>query len=219
MRRVALGVLGAITMALIILGLPFLFRTFVIELFKVPAGSMAPTLQAGDTFLVKKNAYSRSRPPQRGEIIVFKFPPDPSKDFVKRVVAVAGDSISVCGGRVQLNGQPLARTQLSMPCAYSTSEDGEVVHPVACVLYREGVGDAGYLTMSNRPAGGADETCSPALTVPAGMLFVLGDNRDNSYDSRFWGLVPLENVRGKAWRLWIAGPRATLRERWLQPIR
>lgn len=207
-------------MALLVLGLPLLFRTFVIELFRVPAGSMAPTLQTGDTFLVRKNAYSRSRPPQRGEIIVFKFPPDPSKDFVKRVVAIAGDRISVCGGRVQLNGQPLARERLSAPCTYSASEDGDdVVHPVACVLYREGSGESGYLTMINRPAGGAEEPCSPALTIPEGMLFVLGDNRDNSYDSRFWGLVPIENVRGKAWRVWLAGHRATARERWLQPIR
>lgn len=220
LRRVALGVMGAIVLALIVVGLPLLLRTFVVEMFRVPAGSMIPTLRVGDTFLVKKYAYSRSSPPRRGDVVVFKFPVDPSQDFVKRVVAIAGDSISVCSGQVRLNGQPLPRAQIEEVCDYTTSEnDSEPLHRIACTLHSERSGDASYVTMSTREAGQSAEPCAPALTIPEGQLFVLGDNRDNSYDSRFWGLVPTENVRGKAWLIWIAGSPMTARERWLRPIR
>jgi signal peptidase I len=223
LRRITMGVLGGITLASLVVGLPVLIRTFVIELFRVPAGSMLPTLRVNDLFIVKKYAYGRGSSPRRGDVIVFRFPPDPSRDFVKRVVAIAGDSISVCGGQVQLNGRPLPRELLPDACAYAPEDDGEQRLP--CSFYRERSGDAAYVTMSTwrsaGPSGPAEPAgpCTPAQTVPSGMLFVMGDNRDNSYDSRFWGLVPTENVRGQVWRIWLSAHPTTARERWLQPIR
>jgi signal peptidase I len=154
-------------------------RTFVVQAFKIPSGSMLPTLQIGDHLLVNKFSYGVklpivgttlfSRPgPARGDVVVFRFPRDRSLDYIKRVVAVAGDSIEIKDKQVFLNGEPVVN-----PHAHFTSLD------------------------IMRAAGGPRDNFGP-VTVPVGKIFVMGDNRDNSYDSRFWGFVDLQDVLGKA---------------------
>jgi signal peptidase I len=154
-------------------------RTFVVQAFKIPSGSMLPTLQIGDHLLVNKFSYGVklpligatvfSRPgPVRGDVVVFRFPRDRSLDYIKRVVAIAGDSIEIKDKQVFLNGKPVEN-----PHAHFTSLD------------------------IMRAAGGPRDNFGP-VTVPEGKIFVMGDNRDNSYDSRFWGFVDIQDVRGKA---------------------
>ncbi len=154
-------------------------RAYIIQAFKIPSGSMIPTLLIGDHLLVTKFIYGVNPPlmekkilvfdkPKRGDIIVFKYPEDPDKDFIKRVVAVEGDIVEGIDKKIYVNG-----VELKEPYArYSDS----FIHP------RE---------LDPRDNFGPIE-------VPKGKLFVMGDNRDQSYDSRFWGFVDLKNVKGKA---------------------
>ncbi len=170
----------AIGMALL---LALFIRTFIVQAFKIPSGSMIPTLQIGDHILVNKLSYGVRIPfwehylatfqnVQRGDVIVFIFPEDRSKDFIKRVVAVAGDSVEVRGKKVYINGK-----QVDDPHAHFEGDD-----PQAPGLpSRDGYGPR---------------------VVPANHVFVMGDNRDRSYDSRFWGFVSLEDVRGKAFLIY-----------------
>jgi signal peptidase I len=161
----------AFVMALVI-------RTFVVQAFQIPSASMYPTLHVGDHILVNKFVYGLSVPlvgtrlmpfsaPQRGDVVVFVYPVDPSKDFVKRVVAVAGDVVEIRDTRVVVNGQVW-----DDPHGYFDDEMG-------------------------RHASGLRGHYGPA-TVPDGKVFLLGDNRDHSYDSRFWGFVDVRNIKGKA---------------------
>jgi len=154
-------------------------RTFIVQAFKIPSGSMLPTLQIGDHLLVSKFSYGVRVPvigtslisrqgPAHGDVVVFRFPRDRSLDYIKRVVAIGGDSIEVRDKQVFLNGQ-----QVENPHAHFTSRD----------------------IMSS--AAGPRDNFGP-VTVPDGKIFVMGDNRDNSYDSRFWGFVDLQDVLGKA---------------------
>lgn len=154
-------------------------RTFIVQAFKIPSGSMLPTLQIGDHLLVSKFSYGVRLPvigtslisrqgPAHGDVVVFRFPRDRSLDYIKRVVAIGGDSIEVRDKQVFLNGQ-----QVENPHAHFTSRD----------------------IMSS--AAGPRDNFGP-VTVPDGKIFVMGDNRDNSYDSRFWGFVDLQDVLGKA---------------------
>jgi signal peptidase I len=166
----------AIGMALL---LALFIRTFIVQAFKIPSGSMIPTLQIGDHILVNKLAYGIRVPfledylvdfskPKRGDVIVFIFPEDRSKDFIKRVVGVAGDSVEIRGKKVSINGK-----EIDDPHAHFEGDDPQL---------------AG---LSNRDDYG------PRI-VPENHVFVMGDNRDRSYDSRFWGYVDLDEVRGKA---------------------
>ena len=154
-------------------------RTFVVQAFKIPSGSMLPTLQIGDHLLVNKFSYGVklpvtgtvlfSRPgPARGDVVVFRFPRDRSLDYIKRVIGIGGDTIEVRDKQVFVNGEKVAD-----PHAHFTSRE----------------------IMS--AAGGPKDNFGP-VTVPVGKIFVMGDNRDTSYDSRFWGFVDLRDVRGKA---------------------
>jgi len=165
----ALGV--AVLLALVI-------RTFVVQAFKIPSGSMLPTLQIGDHILVNKLAYGLRVPfwgkrffvyrkPQRGDVIVFVYPVDPSKDFIKRTVAIEGDVVEVRNKRVFVNGRPADDAR----AYFADGEDGALSAP------RDKFGP---------------------VTVPPGHVFVMGDNRDRSYDSRFWGFVDLSAIKGKA---------------------
>lgn len=165
------AVLVAVVLALII-------RTFVIQAFKIPSGSMMNTLLIGDHILVSKFIYGVKVPfwgatlipvtdPKRGDIVVFKYPKDPSKDFIKRVVGVAGDTVEIRNKNVFVNGKPLDDNR------YAIHSDNRIVY------------------------GQRDNM--PPITVPPDSLFVMGDNRDNSHDSRFWGFVDLKDVKGKAW--------------------
>lgn len=170
----------AIGMALL---LALFIRTFIVQAFKIPSGSMIPTLQIGDHILVNKLAYGVRLPflenylvdfgaPKRGDVVVFIFPEDRSKDFIKRVVGVAGDSVEIRGKTVFINGK-----EIDDPHAQFEGDDPQT---------------AGLPTRDH----------FGPKTVPANHIFVMGDNRDRSYDSRFWGYVDLEDVRGKAFLIY-----------------
>ena len=178
----------AIGMALL---LALFIRTFIVQAFKIPSGSMIPTLQIGDHILVNKLAYGVRIPlleeyllafgkPERGDVVVFIFPEDRSKDFIKRVIGVAGDSVEVRGKKVYINGK-----QVDDPHAHFEGDDPQT----AGLPSRDDYGPR---------------------TVPENHIFVMGDNRDRSYDSRFWGYVDLNEVRGKAFLIywsWDGGDR------------
>ena len=175
-REYAEAILMALFLALFI-------RTFIVQAFKIPSGSMIPTLQIGDHILVNKLAYGIRIPflenylmefakPQRGDVVVFIFPEDRSKDFIKRVIAVAGDTVEVRAKTIYINGKPVED-----PHAYFAGDDPQ---------------GGGLLTR---------EDYGPKV-VPANHIFVMGDNRDRSYDSRFWGFVDLNEVRGKAFLIY-----------------
>lgn len=168
--------LEAIITALI---LALIIRTFVVQAFKIPSGSMIPTLLIGDHILVNKFIYGIEIPftdkkilifrkPHRGDIIVFKYPENPKKDFIKRVVAIGGDVIEEKDKAIYLNGQRVIE-----PYAYHYDK---------------------YV----RPNGFDPRDNFGPLVVPEGKVFVMGDNRDQSYDSRYWGFVDLKDIRGKA---------------------
>jgi signal peptidase I len=157
--------------------LALVIRTFVVQAFKIPSGSMLPTLQIGDHILVNKFLYGPRlevpltqlslghlpglRKPARGDVVVFIWPKDRSKDFIKRVVAVEGQTIELRGHTLLIDGQPVEDPHAH----YVNSGPGSSFGPV---------------------------------TVPKDHVFVMGDNRDQSYDSRFWGAVPLDDIKGKA---------------------
>ncbi|HAC78700.1 MAG: signal peptidase I [Candidatus Binatia bacterium] len=171
-REWAEAIIVALLLALFI-------RTFFVQAFKIPSGSMLPTLQIGDHLLVNKLLYGIRVPivgkryfdffaPERGDIIVFVFPEDPAKDFIKRVVGIPGDVLEIREKKLFRNGQMV--------------DDGDEPY-------------AQYLDQSQNKV--PRDNWGPE-TVPEGNVFVLGDNRDRSYDSRFWGFVPFENIKGKA---------------------
>lgn len=176
-------------------------RSFLVEPFTIPSGSMLPTLQVGDYILVNKFSYGFRVPvlgtevipvakPERGDIMVFKYPEQPRINFIKRVVGIPGDTVRVQEGRVWVNDVELSREVVSLP-------DGESWE----LYFRETSGDVTHLI---RHESGR-ESLSPELewTVPAGSYFMLGDNRDNSRDSRFWGFVPDRYIVGKAFYVWM----------------
>ncbi|MCC6766065.1 MAG: signal peptidase I [Deltaproteobacteria bacterium] len=159
--------------------LALFIRTFLVQAFKIPSGSMLETLQIGDHILVNKLRYGIRLPilgkrvvkfqdPRRGDVIVFVYPVDPSKDFIKRVIGQPGDTVEVRHKQVYINGEKI---------------------PDPWGQFVEGPGEGSRLTPR--------DNFGP-VTVPDDQVFVMGDNRDRSYDSRFWGFVPLDDVRGKA---------------------
>jgi signal peptidase I len=158
-------------------------RRFFFKTYKIPAGSMEPTLLIGDFINVDR----RARTPDRGDVIVFEFPPDPTKEFVKRVVAIGGDSVQVRNGIVYLNGVRMSDPHARLEAA---PQDRSPVSP------RDNFGP---------------------VSVPTGKLFVLGDNRDRSYDSRFWGFVDNTDIQGRVvfiyWS-WDLKSNAATRVRW-----
>lgn len=182
--------------ALVIAVLLALFiRAFVVQAFKIPSGSMQDTLLIGDYILVNKFIYGVKLPfteitvipvqsPRRGEVIVFKYPEDPSKDFIKRVVAVGGDTLEIRDKVVYVNGE---------------RQDGDYAVHVDPMVFPRQV----------QPR----DNLGP-LTVPEGKLFVMGDNRDQSNDSRFWGFVNVSAVRGKAFMIYWSWDKTEFGVRW-----
>jgi len=166
-------------------------RTWLSEAFQIPSGAMIPTLLVGDHIFAKKGRSDVAR----GDIIVFKFPMDPSTDYVKRVVAVGGDTVRVRDGVPSINGIPLDHKEIAAPCSLPTDR-GEAE---PCRLVRETNGGRSYTIMFSRDAPAPD---FPSVVVPDGEVFVMGDNRDNSYDSRRWGGVNVDLIKGKPTLIW-----------------
>jgi len=195
----ALGMLVAICVGVLV---QVSVRTAWVEAFKIPSGSMAPTLPARDHIWVAKSA----RTPARGDVIVFRYPKEPDKDFVKRVVAVGGDTIEVRDEQLILNGQPVARKHVDERCDYQ-DYDAESGDPKtrSCDAWDETLDGRTWRVIF-------DDSRTPhsfaPVTVPPNSYYVLGDNRDNSHDSRFWGFVPRDLVKGTARTIWwpLRGP-------------
>ncbi len=189
----------AIVMAV---GIALVVRTFVIEPFKIPSGSMIPTLLVGDYLFVNKMAYGHRVPftsqrvfmgegPQRGDIVVFEFPQDPGKDYIKRVVGIPGDHIRYEGKRLYLNDRPLGY-EFWGDYRYR-DEHGRETEAKA---YLERLREPPYTILIH--PGEFTSYHRVEKVVPPGHYFVMGDNRDNSNDSRFWGFVPAHRLVGRA---------------------
>lgn len=182
-----------------------LLRSFVAEPFRIPSGSMLPTLEIGDFILVNKFTYGIRLPithtkiiplgePKAGDVVVFRFPNDPKIDFIKRLVGVPGDVIAWDNKELKVNGVPVARQELG---EYAALDQNGQVHPT--LRLKETLGTVNHdILILPGTAGRIGE-----VVVPAGHYFVMGDNRDMSNDGRMWGLVPEENLVGKAMLVWM----------------
>jgi signal peptidase I len=181
-----------------VLAIVLVLRSFLVEPFQIPSGSMLPTLEVGDFILVNKYAYGLRLPvlgskiltvddPQRGDVMVFKYPKDGETNYIKRVIGEPGDRIRYQGKQLFINGELVeSRFIARLPPMELRREDlGEVEHDI-------------YLTLGRPGSSGEGE-----WQVPEGHYFVMGDNRDNSNDSRYWGMVPDELVVGKAFAIWM----------------
>ncbi|MBI5787905.1 MAG: signal peptidase I [Candidatus Schekmanbacteria bacterium] len=168
-REYAEALIVAVVLALVI-------RTFIVQAFKIPSGSMLETLQIGDHILVNKFIYYFTDP-KRGDIIVFKYPENPSRDFIKRVIGLPGETLQVKDQVVYINGQPLSE-------AYTCHELG--IDPELFIRPRDNFGP---------------------VTIPQNQYFMMGDNRDSSMDSRYWGALKNDMIRGKAFVIyWSIAP-------------
>ncbi|MDA8163766.1 MAG: signal peptidase I [Desulfobacteraceae bacterium] len=188
LREYVEAILIAIILALFI-------RTFVVQAFKIPSGSMIPTLLVGDHILVNKFIYGVKNPftgttwigvsePHRKDVIVFKYPLNPSQDFIKRVIGVEGDRIQVIDKQVYVNGKPF-----------------KVPHAI-------------FLDERDIPGRFSPRDNFGPVVVPPHSLFVMGDNRDNSQDSRYWGFVDLKEVKGKAFMIYWSWNSEDFTVRW-----
>ncbi len=175
--------------------LAMFIRTFVVQAFKIPSGSMKETLQIGDHILVNKFIYGVKVPfinktmisikdPKREDIVVFEFPEDPDKDFIKRVVGVEGDTVEIRDKKVLVNGEKLDQK-------FAVHTDPHIIPEM--IQPRDNFGP---------------------VKVPEDSLFVMGDNRDHSYDSRFWGFVDIEAVKGKAFIIYWSWDKEAFGVRW-----
>lgn len=198
----------------------FVLRSFLFEPFKIPSGSMIPTLLVGDLILVNKFTYGVRLPvihtkltegnaPQRGDVMVFRYPPQPNMDYIKRVVGVPGDEVAYLNKRLSVNGQPVPTT--AVPDFF---DEGTMRY---FKQYEEQLGAQPHRLLNNPEApafvqGASDfayrDHCRYSVEgvvckVPSGHYFMMGDNRDNSLDSRYWGFVPDANIVGKAFFVWM----------------
>jgi signal peptidase I len=182
-----------------------LLRSFLVEPFRIPSGSMMPTLLVGDFILVNKYAYGIRLPvlntkiieigePRRGDVVVFRYPKDPSVDYIKRVVGVPGDRIGYYDKTLHINGEPIAQVPDSVYVG-----KGSGVSMSGAGMRREDLGDVQHqiLVMPRTPG------LEGEYVIKENEYFVMGDNRDNSNDSRYWGPVPEQNLVGKAFRIWM----------------
>ena len=198
----------------------FFLRSFLFEPFKIPSGSMIPTLLIGDLILVNKFTYGIRLPvvntkitegnaPQRGDVMVFRYPPQPSVDYIKRVVGVPGDEVAYLNKRLTINGKEVPTT--AQPDFFDESTMRYFKQ------FEEVLGEKPHRVLNNPDApafvqGAANfpyrDNCRYSVEgvvckVPQGHYFMMGDNRDNSLDSRYWGFVPDQNIVGKAFFVWM----------------
>ena len=198
----------------------FVLRSFLFEPFKIPSGSMIPTLLIGDLILVNKFTYGIRLPvvntkitegnaPQRGDVMVFRYPPQPSVDYIKRVVGVPGDEVAYLNKRLTINGKEVPTT--AQPDFFDESTMRYFKQ------FEEVLGEKPHRVLNNPDApafvqGAANfpyrDNCRYSVEgvvckVPQGHYFMMGDNRDNSLDSRYWGFVPDQNIVGKAFFVWM----------------
>ncbi|MHA6492838.1 signal peptidase I [Pseudomonas borbori] len=204
-----------------VLAIVLVLRSFLVEPFQIPSGSMKPTLEVGDFILVNKFAYGIRLPvldtkvievgdPQRGDVMVFRYPSDPNINYIKRVVGLAGDRIRYSSDkRLFINDQPVAQTLIG-------EEPGSLGN---AMLYKEQLGDAEHLIRKEMSRYRVEPESE--WVVPQGHYFMVGDNRDNSNDSRYWndssipkdllGMVPDKNIVGKAFAIWMSWPDPKMR--------
>lgn len=179
-------------------------RSYVATAYKVPTGSMQPTLKPGDFILASRMSYGFSIPfmrtkmdlstPERGDLVVFSYPNQPSVSYVKRVVGLPGDRVQILKGRLILNDTPLSYEKLMNAGKDNPNED------VFDIFSENSEGQQWRVIMEKK---GEDKNFGP-LIVPPGEVFLLGDNRDASDDSRYWGTVPLSEVSGKVLLVWLS---------------
>lgn len=176
-------------------------RSFIVEPFQIPSGSMKPTLEVGDFILVNKFAYGLRLPvvhnrffevddPERGDVMVFRFPDEPAVNFIKRVVGLPGDSVRYEGKQLYINGEPVSKSLI---------EEGPERSPQQLLL-EERLGSVSHYIYNNPRDPGPQMR---EVVVPEGHYFTMGDNRDHSNDSRYWGFVPEENIVGRAFAVWM----------------
>ena len=204
--------------------LVFVLRSFLVEPFKIPSGSMMPTLLAGDYILVNKFTYGLRVPvlnntfikvnhPKRGDVFVFHYPPEPTIDYIKRVVGVPGDTIQYQDKQLIVNGKKLQVTFISdynYKMAYKDIDGSNQENSMIAKQSTEQLVDVNHDILvhdipNQYPSGSLGEKLQngETITVPAGHYFAMGDNRDNSADSRVWGFVPKHNLVGKAFFIWF----------------
>lgn len=198
----------------------FLLRSFLYEPFKIPSGSMIPTLRIGDLILVNKFTYgirlpvlhtkvTDGTPPQRGDVMVFRYPPQPTLDYIKRVVGLPGDEVAYLNKQLTINGKAVDTKALpdfldTDTTRYFKQFEEQLGTHTHAILNTEGVPSfvQGASNFANR------DLCNYSVEgvvckVPTGHYFMMGDNRDNSLDSRYWGFVPEANIVGKAFFVWM----------------
>jgi signal peptidase I len=200
-------------------GVALFLRAFVVEAFVIPSGSMIPTLEVGDRIFVDKSIYglmlplaqrklTAGRMPERGEVAVFVPVDRQGDDLIKRVVAVGGDTVELRANLLVINGRAVSRRALPGPCTV----DGE-----PCAAFEETLDGRRYRVLQHE---GSPPVDFGPLRVPAGHVFLLGDNRDNSADSRAWGSLPREHLKGRALFVWFpGGPEGGRVRRFLAPVR
>ncbi len=202
-----------------VIAIVLIVRSFIYEPFQIPSGSMMPTLLVGDFILVEKYAYGIKDPvmhtqmidvgdPQRGDIVVFRYPPNPSIDYIKRVVGLPGDTIRYSSEK-RVCIQPKGESTCNLVPLSNVKESGFYQNGIPLLQLDEKLGSVEHNILIDparrdrvsayQPRPGVNE-----WVVPEGHYFVMGDNRDNSADSRYWGFVPKENLVGKAVAIWIS---------------
>lgn len=204
-----------------VIALVFILRSFLWEPFKIPSSSMVPTLLVGDFILVNKYAYGIRLPiinkkvielgdPQRGDVMVFKYPKDMGQDYIKRVIGVPGDTITYENKRLSVNGKPVQTTPMDdyLDDQHPVYHKQFTEHLTAAphrILNTEGKRTLDLGAVENFPNREACDYSYDKFTciVPPGNYFMMGDNRDNSADSRYWGFVPDKNIVGKAIVVWM----------------
>ncbi len=191
-------------------------RGFLYEPFRIPSGSMMPTLLVGDFILVNKYDYGLRLPvthtkitpgdkPKRGDVAVFRYPNDESLDYIKRVIGLPGDHISYYNRRLSVNGKQIEGDFFETYQGLGESSNQLINQgcdriKAGCKVFKESLGEVEYTVMTNPDVR---YSADGELFVPPGHYFVMGDNRDHSNDSRFWGFVPQENLVGKAVMIWM----------------